>query len=289
MTMRTMPCVVTFLSVLCAISTAVADPGGVSAATQTFLDTHPGTRAMFQGERMVAIYGSPFANDSNVASSTDDFVGAFLQQNASALGVDNPTLVLKNSIVIRNGTMKVYTYTQQIEGLPVYGSVVKIPVHLGVTERIGYVGMHLSQTPANPLPGDILSGAQAIAVVDDSQQYGHLTTFGPASKMIYERPNGTLHRTWRFSGSGGEESYVFMVDTNSGSIIAAINQVLNDVDDVTGIVEGYHRACCPPNAPGWPACCGAPGCHCRCVPLLLSSGILLVREDPAAENSCGVG
>lgn len=145
--------------------------------TQSFLDAHPGARAMAHGESMIALYGVPFATDSDPGTTTDEFVGAFLTEHADALGVEGVTLALDNKINIRNDKFTVYTYLQKIEGLPVHGSVVKIPVLLGVTEKIGYIGTRLAYLPEDPLPGDVITASEAIAVVAGSAQYGHLTTF----------------------------------------------------------------------------------------------------------------
>ena len=127
-------------------------PTPPTLATRTFLEAHPGARAMIGGERLIALYGIPLAIDSDPGTNTDQFVDAFLSQHADALGVDDLVLALKGEITIRGGKFTVYTYAQRIEGLHVHASVVKIPVLLGETETISYVGMHLVQTPASPLP-----------------------------------------------------------------------------------------------------------------------------------------
>ena len=114
-------------------------------ATQALLDANPGLRGMTHGEHLVALYGVPFATDSDPETTTDEFVEAFLAQHADALGVEGVTLVVKDKINIRNDKFTVYTYLQTIEGLPVHGSVVKIPVLLGEMERVGYVGMRLEE------------------------------------------------------------------------------------------------------------------------------------------------
>ncbi len=238
---------------LCGTSSFGAVP---SPATQALLDANPGMRAMFNGERLIALYAVPFATDSDPLTNTDDFVAAFLTAQADALGVDNVSLVLDNKINIRNDKFTVYTYAQQIEGLLVDGSVVKIPVLLGGTEKIGYVGIGLSQTPAAPLPPDVLTGTNAVDTVAQSPTYGHLTTFGNPEKVIFDDGSGTLHRTWRFFGYDDDESYRFFVDTNTGNLVWVFDLVFSA--GVSGTVTGDATPCCAPPDPGNAFCPDVP-------------------------------
>ena len=104
-----------------------------TTATKAMLEAHPGLRAMVVGERLVALYGVPCATDSDPLTTTDDFIASFLavQANMDAMGVDDceiePVDQPMDQITIRSGKFTVYTYRQLIEGLPVHGSVVKIP------------------------------------------------------------------------------------------------------------------------------------------------------------------
>ncbi len=242
-------------------------------ATLDFLNANPQNpdrRGMTHGERLVALYGGVFATDSDSGTTTDDFVeglNGFLETNADAFGVDYVVLERVNKIIIRDGKYAVYTYRQKIEGLPVHGSVVKIPVLLGTTEKIGYVGIRLTQHPASALPGDVIDAAAAIAVVDNpSSGYWHLTFVSPqeAENVIYETGDGTLHRTWRFRGSDDDEAYLFFIDTSDSAVVDVVDQMF-DAFDVDGAVTGYTTPCCHPGMPTWPDCCpsGLPDCCCE--------------------------
>lgn len=226
-----------------------------SPKTRTFLAARPAMRPMVRNERLIALYGTPLAVDSDPATDTDAFVTSFLQQNGDALGVDDCVLELRNKINTRNDKFTVYTYRQKVEGLPVHGSVVKIPVVLGATEKIVYSGMHLVQHPPTPLPADVISAADAITVVAGSREHRHLTEFTAAEKVIYEAADGSLHRAWRFSGHGHIESYLFFVDTSSAEILEVQDQVIHG--DVSGTVMGYGTLCTPPDHPTCPNCCYA--------------------------------
>jgi hypothetical protein len=221
---------------------------------QSLLDANPGLGVCLEGEKTVALFGRPFATDDDPQSSTDEFVAQFLQgQNiASAMGVEFQDLVFKDKIVIRNGEIAVYTYVQHIEGLPVHGSSLKIPVLLGATEKISHVGMRLAERPSAPLAADDPT-VDPIVIV--AQAYPQITIFSQPEKVIYEQSHGNLHRAWRLMGAGDTESYRFFVDTNTSEIVGVENLVL-DVD-VSGTVSGYHRTCCPEGSPGYPDCCSS--------------------------------
>ncbi len=223
------------------VSNVIAAPGLVpTPATKACLVANPGLRAMVDGERLTALYGVPIATDSDPGTNTDQFMANFLavQANVDALGVDSALLEFKDKITIRNGKFTVYTYTQKIEGLPVHGSIVKLPVLLGATEKISYAGINLVQHPENPLPPDVLSDTDAIAEVTNSAQFGHITNFDTAEKVICEAADGGLHRTWRFFGNEADnEAYMFFVDTNNGDIVAVTNQVFDS--GVSGTVTGW--------------------------------------------------
>lgn len=253
-----------------------------SHATQTFLEDHSGALPMIKGkEGLVALYGTILATDSDPGTDTDAFVEAFLATDGNALGVDGAAFQIQNKINIRNDKFTVYTYVQIIEGLPVHASVVKIPVLLGPMEKIPHVSLRLFQHPDGPLPGDVLSAAEAVAAVAQSEDYGHLTDFTPAEdaeKVIYEDGEGTLHRTWRFSGRDEDESYQFLVDTSSGNIVGAHDQIFEG--EASGTVSGYTTPrisadvapdcpdCCrvDPNNPTGPDCCLIPTQEEFCYP-----------------------
>lgn len=149
---------VVFCLLLVASTNARGD-GGVAAA-QGYFSAHPGARAMLSGEEIVAYYGGPTLNTASVA--TANFVDTFLQDNAASLAVDYNTLEFRDAVTIANGTRRVYTYRQRIEGLLVFGSVIKVVVGLGPPERIGYVGAHRVPAPTAALPADVLTAQAAV-------------------------------------------------------------------------------------------------------------------------------
>ena len=181
-------------------------------ATQTLLNANPGMRVLFERQQMVALYGAPFATDDDPETDTDQFVEAFLAANPDALGVDGVSLRLKDKTNINDDKFTVYTYEQLMEdGLPRYGSMVKIPVLLGSVEKIGYIGISLHQAPDPPLPGDVITATQAVDVVSQSPAYAHLTNFTVPEKVIFADAGGMQHRAWQFAGYDADESYRFFV------------------------------------------------------------------------------
>ena len=133
------------------VSAALAEV--TSNPAQPLLEATPGLRALMVGDRTAALYRVPISANTT-AAATDNFVTNFVQQNASALGVAPGDLVFRDAATIRNGTLRVYTYTQRIEGLPVDGSLLKLPVSMGPPERIAHVALRLVQRPTALLPGD---------------------------------------------------------------------------------------------------------------------------------------
>ncbi len=257
-----------------------------TTATRALMDAKPGIKGLVVDGRLSALYGAPLANMNEypAATTTDEFVAAFLADpahGADSFGVDNLSLSLIDQIIIRGGEMTVYSYQQQIEGLPVHGAVVRLPVLHGVPDKIVHAGVRIKPHPAAALPADVVTAAGAITNVQQSQEYGHLTDFDLAAdavKVIYEDDTETLHRAWRFFGWDDDEDYLFFVDTNSGAIVAAEDRLLDG--DVSGEVTGFATPgfspdadpscldCCavdPSPGPGEP-CCLAPTLGQVCYP-----------------------
>ena len=255
-------------------------------ATRALLDANPGTQAMFERERLVALYGKPFATDNDPGTTTDDFVARFVGEHGDALGVENVSLVLDNRINIRNDKFAVYTYTQHIEGLPVEGSTVKIPVLLGAQEKIGYVGIRLSQPPPSPLPPDLVSASTAIEAIRQSATYAHLADFTNPEKVVFDAGGGELRRAWRFVGYDADESYRFFVDTNTGKMLWAHSLIFNS--HLTGLVKGYATPCCAPGLPSNPLCPDEPGvCPADDPQACPDPGTDCATPDPHDSCCCG--
>jgi hypothetical protein len=207
-------------------------------ATQTFLENHVPARAVVAGDQLAAIYGPTLAATA-AETGTATFVEAFLADNRDAFGIGNTTMVPAGSVSIRNGEYEVYAYTQQIpsEGLPVHGSLIKVPVWIGPTEkRIAYVGLRVVPEPQEALPDDQMTETDAQNVVLATPDFAHLTNFTPAEKVIFEADDGTLHRTWRFTAYALGQAFLFFIDTNSGGIAGVFNRVVDA--DVFGSVSG---------------------------------------------------
>jgi len=277
----------THLSVTLALKLAFAGTaiaGTPKPATRDLLDANPGMRVRFEGERQTALYGKPFATDSDPETTTDQFVESFLSAHGEALGVDSPSFGLVHKHVARSGKFTFYTYQQEIESLPVYSSVVKIPVLNGTTEKIGYIGTNLFEPPASPLPSDVLSAQDAIDSIAQSAKYSHLSFFSEADRVIFPSDEYMLHRTWMFEGADEDEGYRFFVDTEDGTLVGVLNMVL--AADVSGVVSAKATPCCayalgPPTCPSGscPAEYNPPsGCEPE-----------LVCETPDPGDSCCCG
>ena len=232
-------------------------------ATHALLEANPQVQGRVAEGRLVSLYGVPFELNPNPCpgpgcTSTDQFVSNFIAQDGNAFGVTGVDLELKSAIDTRGNKFRVYTYVQKIEGLPVHGSLVKIPVLRGNPEKISYVGIRLVPHPEGQLPGDNWTAQDAIDTVAGSAEYGHLTNFPDAADVdhvIYEDSDQTLHRAWRFHGGDDDEAYLFFVGTNSKDILDAQDQVFHAT--VSGTVEGYATPCFPPDHGTYPNVCPA--------------------------------
>lgn len=226
---------------ICLISALTVRAGAPNTDTRALMDS-TGARAAFDGDRLTALFGKPLA--SNTASDPmDDFVDDFVTTTSTKFGVSNPTLVFDKKDNCTS-SFTVYTYTQEIESLPVFSSVLKLKVLHGSPDKITYAGIRLFEPPATALPADVITAAQAETEVSTSDDYDHLTNFSTAEKVVFVSENGKMYRAWSLSGSEGMEAYLFMVDTNSGEIITAIDLFVEAGVDVSGTVAGYISPCC---------------------------------------------
>jgi hypothetical protein len=229
-------------------------PAQATSSTASLLQANPGLRTAVDGRALIGIYGVPFATDSSAQTTTDQFVGAFVAAHSAAFGVPNLVAELGRVKDTASGKYRVYTYKQKIEGLPVYGSVIKIPVLKGATEKIGFVRLRLVQPPAAALPADSLDAQAAINVVAGMPEYAQLT-FDTPQKIILETPDQGLHRCWAFMGSDADniEGYVFFVDTATGTLLKVESRAYDA--SVSGNVIGYTTPCCSADDPNDPASC----------------------------------
>lgn len=216
-------------------------------ATQTLLDTHSGLKAMFDGEKLVALYGAPMATEPNPAVSTEAFVETFVFSAPDRFGFAGVEIhpTVDSSRVFREGQFSVFTYHQVISSLangdilPVHGSQLKLLVLRAPDgeRKITYVGVHFVPPPDTDFPEDyVMDGPQAITIVSHAPQYEHLGSFTTPVKVVYEAPNRALHRVWRFFGFDADEEYLFLVDAATGTVVFANSSVLHA--DVAGNVLG---------------------------------------------------
>ena len=201
---------------------AAGAPPPPTTATRTFLDADINRKGKIIGNRLTALYGGQLA--SAPGGATAAFVQTFVDNNKYAFGVSGVDLVFKSAVTIAAGKRAVYTYTQRMpteSNLEAHRGVVTIVVQLGInpgtSDIVSYVSMHLLPHPSPALPADTKTEQDARNAV--TAAYPHINTFGPLTKLIYEEPDGTLHRAYRFNGSGGGDDFLFFVDTNSAQIV----------------------------------------------------------------------
>ncbi|GFO82748.1 MAG: hypothetical protein A49_23750 [Methyloceanibacter sp.] len=217
-----------------------------TTATQDLLNAYPGLKALFDGDRLVALYGVPMAPPDSVTASTDEFVQRFVNAYANAFGVDGVELVRDDDATanIHDGKFTVYTYHQVItspshnDALSVFNAVVKIPVmHLpDGTFKIGFVGIRLATPPVNEFPPDLVtSDFQAINIVTALPDYANLTTF-TAQEMLYTTESSQAVRAWKVLASDDDEMYIVFVGAADEAILRAESLAFGV--DVHGTVTG---------------------------------------------------
>ena len=99
-----------------------------TAKTFELLNLHPTADAIIDEDNVKAIYGAALATKSDPDQLNQVFANNYLTANGDALGVENLAWVEHGSIAISNERLEVFTYRQQIEGLPVHGTVIKVVV-----------------------------------------------------------------------------------------------------------------------------------------------------------------
>jgi hypothetical protein len=246
--------------------------------TQAFLNA-TGARAMFdQRDRMVALYGVPMATNPPPSQSTssaefeaivDDFIDDFVDEHADAFGVPGVQLTpMDNTITIRNGKFRVRKYalvaTVDTETLPVHGTVVTIPALImpDREQRIPYVGIELIPVPES-FAAQTVDASEAVNLVANMPEYSQFTFDNP-EKVLYEDPAQTVHRAWRFMGTGSGGDDLFFVSVADGQLLHAANLVFGA--GMTGRVTGFGTDLSPDLCEATPPCqqpeiCPPHPCH----------------------------
>jgi hypothetical protein len=233
----------------------------LTQATKDFLSTRLDAVVYTEAGRISAIQGTGLTQRINTQTAASDFLTTFLAQpvippstatNLDAItgytGVqlvfDREDLVGKHPLNPANPKFRVVRLHQEVGGLVVHGSLFSAVFFLqGATETVPLFNVRVVPPPAIPLPGDVVSSDDAINVVSNHPKYDHLMTFNQPELVVYQTPDLTLHRTWRFYGTGspnGHEGYLFFVDTYSGALVGVVGAVDHSVQGrVTGVaVDG---------------------------------------------------
>ena len=108
-----------------------------------------------------------------------------------------------------------------------------------IPHKIGFVGLKLLHAPSAPLPPALLDQAQALAVVSAMPAYSGLSLTTP-ELLVVDMPVGNLHRAWCFHGGSSSQAMMFIVDSNTGALLAAADEMAHG--DVFGLVQGWQAA-----------------------------------------------
>jgi Zn-dependent metalloprotease len=224
------------------LSAALADIT-LPAATQTVLQTYPGTRIHTDQGRVRIIYGAPMT----AGVSAEAAAAEWLLQHGEALGAPEPDLRLKWSATIEDGKFTVFAFQQFLDDLPVEYGIARILVLNRPFPRVVYAAGTLAPATALDLMPAQLDGETAVALVRAQRLYNALPVWSDPEPGVYQG-NGDWHapvRVWHFLGEDPDlvnrKKLRFFVDAATGNVVEIRNEVLHDND-----IVGSTRAMATP-------------------------------------------
>lgn len=220
---------------------ASQDQDRLPAATQGLLDEYPGLRAEHVGSSVQAIYGVPMT----AADTPERAAQWWMEDHSAALGVGDVDLrLVRSNAVGTTQRFTVFVYQQFIDDLPVEMSAARLLVLNGAPNQVVYVGARLAQRPADGYAADSVDGASALASVQATPKYAHLSEWSDPELVVYYGEGlGETERSvraWKFMGThpirSEYESYTFFVNAANGQLVFARDEVYHT--DVDGHVDG---------------------------------------------------
>lgn len=234
------------------------------AAAQDLLFLYPGAEASVFDGRVAAFHSAPMTR----GATAEEAEQAFWADHADAFGVSNLSLTLARSHDIAGGKFTVFAYAQRIDGLPVEYATGRVLVRNEQADTPAKVTLASGRFVDRPMKGFapiLIATADAIAVVAEEQQFGHLTNWTAPELVVYAGEEGRWGhglggfgdpvRCWKFTGEYSVpdefEKKTFLVDAAMGSLVHVRDEVYST--DVTGTVKAWvtpygPNACYPDNA-----------------------------------------
>ncbi|MFM9996940.1 MAG: hypothetical protein ACKVU4_14210 [Phycisphaerales bacterium] len=209
------------------------------AAAAALRQAHPGVQFGLDEGRVRYIYGAPMT----WGATPDAAASQFLQFHGGAFGVGALSLQFRWSTPVQNDRFTAYIYSQFIDNLPVEYGNARVLVLNGIAPRVVYAAGTLAAKPEGGWPRATISGAQAVASLQNMDQYAGLPVYTTPSAVIWQGtwPTTAPRRAWKFEGYvpgiGGNKSYTFFVDMATGALLEARDEI--HTTDVSGTVRGW--------------------------------------------------
>ncbi|HRJ49383.1 MAG: hypothetical protein KF787_06010 [Phycisphaeraceae bacterium] len=228
----------------------------VAAAVDRFLDSNPGSRVYWTGGQVTSLYGRAFSHGDSPQASVE----SFLKNSIGVLGVPRGHLVAGSLAAdgasvreimpdLDTGAMKftLISYVQEIGGLPVFGSDVRMLVRNEAGYPLVLVRNNLRELGAYRLDQSAAANPNLAAAFESAAlRVQGITDWGTPELVIWagtgENPADPTVAI-RFIVEAGEthdEGYarwLFLADAKTGRIVHAENQVLHV--DVSGSVKAF--------------------------------------------------
>jgi len=203
--------------------------------------TLPRLRILREGVHNISVFGEPMVTATTATAAARTWI----EKYGEKLGVADLDLRAERETRLGSGGATVLAYHQYLDGLPVEGGIARVHVVDGQTFFVSYAGAKLAGRPKGGFWPDRVSDADALDVVQQSVDYGHLTQWTQPQLVIfrdeYGGPRATPVRAWKFAGFDSDatisEAYTFFVNAADGSLAHVRNEIYHQAaPDVSGLV-----------------------------------------------------
>jgi hypothetical protein len=202
---------------------------------------YPGLHTVQLDGRTECFWGVPM----NSAPTPEQAASDWLAANQTAFGAGLLELSLVRADDIEGGRLRVFTYSQSMDGVPVeFGMVKLVVLNRGDSHAVVHASAKVASRPEGGFGAVTFTGEQAQAVVAATDAYRAMRTFSELEMMVYVGEGDfaswiSPRLVWKFvgeqAGLGTPIKRSFFVDATSGELIHSRNEIYHI--DVTGTVR----------------------------------------------------
>ncbi|MCX5689703.1 MAG: hypothetical protein NTV94_07970, partial [Planctomycetota bacterium] len=213
-----------------------------SAVTAADLEArYPGLHTVQHDGRMECFWGVPM----NRAATPEQAASDWLASNQTAFGAGALELSLVRADDIEGGRLRVFTYAQSMDSVPVeFGTVKLVVLNQGDSHAVVHAAAKVASRPETGFGAVTLTGEQAQAVVTATAAYRAMRSFSELEMMVYVGEGDfaqwiSPRLVWKFVGEqpglGTPIKRSFFVDATTGELVHSRNEIYHI--DVTGTVR----------------------------------------------------